>query len=199
MALYPDACQRQVLPLWTEWMGIFEQPNQSDKVHATFLSALQGGGWMRHNEAGEKFLKVIVHTAISAATEAEGAAAEGGKMPVAFGPLDALSKLVVLMMKNVPSEPAAEGSAAEGAKAKAQLQLLARVLSIVLGHLLRHYSAAITQSRPGGRIQGFRSRMVISTCVQSPQRPEPPSRVCVPTLAPCCPHTCLHVPCASTV
>ena len=148
MALYPDACQRQVLPLWTEWMGIFEQPNQSDKVHATFLSALQGGGWMRHNEAGEKFLKVIVHTAISAAAEAEGAAAEGGKMPVAFGPLDALSKLVVLMMKNVPSEPGAEGSAAEGAKAKAQLQLLARVLSIVLGHLLRHYSAAITQSRP---------------------------------------------------
>ena len=49
------------------------------------------------------------------------AASHGGEKPLSFAPLDALSKLVLLMVKFVPAEGA---NPAEGAKAKAQAQLL---------------------------------------------------------------------------
>ena len=144
--------REQVTPLWEEWLAICEQPNQSDKAYAAFLQSLATAGYLLHNETGERFLRVLCEFALSASTtvasEAVAALAasqgEGGK-PINFVPLDALSKLVLLMVKFVPAEGG--DAAADGAKPKAQVQLLTRVLAALMHLLLRSYQGGDFQQR----------------------------------------------------
>jgi len=131
----------QAMPLWHEWLSICEQPNQSEKDHTTFLRTLHAAGWLRaDDDNARQFLKVICHAAVASSAEAPPSAEKPG---VNFVPLDALSKLVLLMMKHVP----AEGEAA-ASKPKAQLELLTRVLEVVLKQMFRQY--ALMQREPAG-------------------------------------------------
>ena len=59
--------REQVVPLWEEWLTLYEQPNPSDKAHATFLNQLLTAGWLRfNNEGSDRFLRVLVESAVSA-------------------------------------------------------------------------------------------------------------------------------------
>ena len=134
--------REQVAPLWEEWTAICEQPTQSDKAYAAFLQTLNTAGHLRHSEQGERFLRALCECALTASTAVASeavaalAASHGGEKPLSFAPLDALSKLVLLMIKFVPAEGA---NPAEGAKPKAQVQLLQRVLAALMSLLLRDY------------------------------------------------------------
>ena len=126
--------------MWEEWLSIYEQPNSSDKAHATFLNSLLTAGWLRFNEGSDRFLRVLLESGIaaSASTEAEQQGSSG--KPLNFGPLDALSKLVLLMIKFVPGEgPASVAAGSDTSKPKAQLQLLARLLAATISVLIRQY------------------------------------------------------------
>jgi len=134
--------REQVAPLWEEWTAICEQPTQSDKAYAAFLQTLTTAGHLRHSEQGERFLRALCECALTASTAVASeavaalAASHGGEKPLSFAPLDALSKLVLLMIKFVPAEGA---NPAESAKPKAQVQLLQRVLAALMSLLLRDY------------------------------------------------------------
>ena len=134
--------REQVMPLWSEWLSLYELPNQSDKQQSTFISALHTQGWLRNDAYGGRFLTVVVETALAAAG-ASSLESEGSKPAVSFAPLDALSTLVVLMIKCVPAEaaasPPAAGRPAEASKAALQLGLLSRALSTLMLHLFKMY------------------------------------------------------------
>ena len=132
----------EVAPLWEEWLGICDQAHQSDKAYATFLQQLAGTGWLAPTEAGTNFLRAVVDLAISAATAGgEAVAASGGKLPLAIEQLDALSKLVLVMVKAAegPAPTPAQAAQAADAKPKAQMALLTRVLAAVIAHLVKSY------------------------------------------------------------
>jgi len=134
--------REQVMPLWSEWLSLYELPNQSDKQQSTFISALHTQGWLRNDAHGGRFLTVVVETALAAAG-ASSLESDGSKPAVSFAPLDALSTLVVLMIKCVPAEaaasPPAAGRPAEASKAALQLGLLSRALSTLMLHLFKMY------------------------------------------------------------
>ena len=129
----------EVAPLWEEWLGICDQAHQSDKAYATFLQQLAGTGWLAPTEAGTNFLRAVVDLAISAATA--GGDSSGGKLPLAIAQLDALSKLVLVMVKAAegPAPTPAQAAQAADAKPKAQMALLTRVLAAVIAHLVKSY------------------------------------------------------------
>jgi len=135
--------REQVHPHWEEWLGIFEQQNHSDKAYATFLANLQTAGWLRADAQGERFLRCLFDAAIAAACPPASPDNESGKPAVTFAPLDALSTLIVLMIKFVPGDPAAtsapSGRPADSAKSTAQIALLTKALGALMGHLLRTY------------------------------------------------------------
>jgi len=131
--------REQVLPLWSEWLALYDLPIQSDKQQSTYISSLHTAGWLRHDTQGERFLKVAVETALASACPTTPPEADG-KPTVSFAPLDALSKLVVLMIKFKSTPPDAAPSSPEAKKQPAlQLGLLSRALAALMTHLLKTY------------------------------------------------------------
>jgi CCR4-NOT transcription complex subunit 1 len=131
--------REQLSPLWTEWLSLCAQQGGNERA---FVSQLQAAGWLRRDEHGDRFLRVMTELAISAA-HADGA--DAAKPPLAMAPLDAYSKLVVLMLKAMTPEPTPSGGrdmspAAVAATAQAQLALLTKVLGALVAHLLRSHA-----------------------------------------------------------
>ncbi|KAL1530185.1 hypothetical protein AB1Y20_001101 [Prymnesium parvum] len=131
--------REQIMPLWEEWLVLYEQANASDKAHASFLNSLLSAGWLRFNESSNRFFAVVVELAIRASASSDSDSLNG-KAPLNFLPLDALSKLVLLMIKFVPGDAGPGGlSSSDMAKPKAQLLLLTRLLASTISVLLRQY------------------------------------------------------------
>jgi len=131
--------REQILPLWAEWMAVYDQPNPSDKAYGAFLSTLQASGWLGDNSNGEHFLWVIFEAAIAAAAPPSALESESGKLQLTFAPLDAVSTLVVLMIKFVPGDLPTSGVRTDASKPQAQLLLLTRALSTLIQHVLKTY------------------------------------------------------------
>ena len=99
-----SAAREQLTPLWNEWLEVFEQPTQSDKAYTTFLGNLQTAGWLRPDAKGSRFFKIVIELALTAAAPSTPDADAASKPAVAFAPLDALSTLLVQIIKHVPVE-----------------------------------------------------------------------------------------------
>jgi len=130
--------REQVAPLWSDWVAIYDQPNQRDKAYATFLSALESAGWLRADTQGDYFLKTILEAALSAAA-LSAPADGGGKLPVIFAPLDAFSTLIVLIVKHIAPDPAPGLYSSDSTKPHAQVAFLAKALSFLITHLMHSY------------------------------------------------------------
>jgi len=136
--------REQLAPLWAEWLGLYGQQGSNERG---FVAQLQTAGWLRPDEHGERFLRVMTELAVSAAHTAAPAptAADGAKPPLAMPPLDAYSRLVVVLLKSLTPEPAPSGArdtspAAVAATGKAQLAMLTKVLGALVAHLLRSHA-----------------------------------------------------------
>ena len=136
--------REQLAPLWAEWLGLCSQQGANERG---FVNQLQTAGWLRRDEHGDRFLRVMTELAISAAhTDGVVAgAADTAKPPLAMATLDAYSKLVVLLLKALTPEPTPSGArdmspSALAATAKAQLGLLTKVLGVLITHLLRSHA-----------------------------------------------------------
>ena len=135
--------KEQAMPLWTEWLEVVEQTTQSDKAYSTFLGTLQSAGWLRADQNGERFLRALLEIAFAAASHASAETSDASsKPPLSFAPLDALSTLVVLMIKNVPSDANAASSPSDAKKPSAQVAMLVRVLSLLIQQLVKAYERA---------------------------------------------------------
>ena len=129
--------REQVMPLWNEWLSIYDQPHPSDKAYSTFLGTLQAGGWLGLSANGERFLKVLFDSAINAAAPPGAPMVTNGKPQLTLAPLDAASTLVVLMIKYVGTGESTDSAA----KAQAQLQLLKRALAALVQHVLKAFDS----------------------------------------------------------
>ena len=150
--------REQAQPLWAEWLTIFDQPNQNDKAYSTYLTSLHTAGWLRASEQGDRFLRALCCLAIGAATADGGLTQIAGgatKVGFNFAPLDALSKLVLLMIKFVPGDSTPQVE--QGAKTLAQLGLLKRVLATLVRLIVEQYRAAHLEQYP----QGFNQRVYL--------------------------------------
>jgi CCR4-NOT transcription complex subunit 1 len=150
--------REQLTPLWTEWLSLCSQQGANERG---FVSQLQSAGWLRRDENGERFLRVLTELALSAAHDGAPGSADAAKPPLAMAPLDAYSKLVVLLLKALTPEPTPSGGrdttpAAVAATAQAQLALLTKVLGALVAHLLRSHahSAALRLSQHRTEPQG---------------------------------------------
>lgn len=123
----------QVAPLWADWLSIFAAPSSLDKAHVSYLSSLHAAGWLTPGAQGEAFMRCITDAAFSASVCASDAD-PNSKPPLSFGPLDALSKLVGLVIKFVPGDPA-PGAARD----RAQLGAMSIAIAAAARHLLRAY------------------------------------------------------------
>ena len=133
----------QVVPLWDEWLVIYEQPSQRDKAYANFLGSLETAGWLLADAAEERFLKLILEAALNAAqisTSTSGP--DSGKLSISFAPLDALSTLIVLLVKHVPCDLinyAGLHQSTDSAKPLAQIAFLSKALSLLIRQLIATY------------------------------------------------------------
>ena len=92
----------------------------------------------RAHRGGRNFLRAVVDPR---SRRDGGRRLLGGKLPLAVEQLDALSKLVLVMVKAAegPAPTPAQAAQAADAKPKAQMALLTRVLAAVIAHLVKSY------------------------------------------------------------
>lgn len=127
----PMLVREQVLTLWEEWLGIYEQLNLREKAHANFLSAIEGAGWLRFESTEDRFLKIIIDAALNVP-----GAYDACKPFATCVPLDALSTLIILLVKHLQCDPTA---CAGLHKPQAQIAFLSKALSLLVQHLVRTY------------------------------------------------------------
>mmetsp|Transcript_11818 Transcript_11818/g.28865 ORF Transcript_11818/g.28865 Transcript_11818/m.28865 type:complete len:543 (+) Transcript_11818:3-1631(+) len=127
--------------MWSEWLAVYSQPAQSDKAYASFMVMLQQQGWLKAAEPCDHFFRVIVEIAVeSAAAGGDGDKGEGasskeggdggaGRGALNFRSLDALSKLVAILVRYF----------SDAGASNTRLTLLHRALAAVLRVLLFQY------------------------------------------------------------
>lgn len=136
--------REQVAPLWDEWFGIYEQPSQRDKAHDVFMSSLATAGWLRPDTQRDHFLRALIELSLcgSVSHTSSSELSEAGRPAITFAPLDALSTLIVLIIKHIPRDASSGHTISTTPAAmhpQKQITLLSRIISLIIQQLLRGY------------------------------------------------------------
>eukprot|EP01117_Protostelium_nocturnum_P004885 TRINITY_DN1770_c0_g1_i1.p1 TRINITY_DN1770_c0_g1~~TRINITY_DN1770_c0_g1_i1.p1 ORF type:complete len:1948 (-),score=339.96 TRINITY_DN1770_c0_g1_i1:159-6002(-) len=129
--------KEQIVRIFEEWVAFYLQPTHNDKALLSLLSQPQFQGYLKDEDGHQKFFKVCIESAIDSAVPMD----SSEKPILAFGAIDALTKLVVLLLKYTENNNVKVGT-------------LSRFLSIVVRTLQLDHEAKGAQfnSRPYFRL-----------------------------------------------
>lgn len=117
----------QVSKTFKEWMLLYTQPNQTDKVFFTYITQLQQQPMLKDEEGSTKFFTICVELCISHSFNTS----ESRQNQYLL--IDAFSKMVVLMIKCSDISP------------NSKILLLGRVLSIIVKKIIKDYEEKKTK------------------------------------------------------
>ncbi|KAI9832892.1 MAG: hypothetical protein M1819_003922 [Sarea resinae] len=114
--------------LFTEWVGIYNHPGSTEKLFASFIAQMHQKQVMRTPDDSALFFRFCIDTSVDA-FEREERNPSGGNLNDAFICVDALAKMVVLLVKY-------HDEASEGSKPSkpAYLDSLLSLIVLVLSH-----------------------------------------------------------------
>eukprot|EP00656_Telonema_subtile_P027860 TRINITY_DN3003_c0_g7_i1.p1 TRINITY_DN3003_c0_g7~~TRINITY_DN3003_c0_g7_i1.p1 ORF type:complete len:2243 (-),score=499.30 TRINITY_DN3003_c0_g7_i1:111-6839(-) len=137
----PPGLADKVTELFKECMAIAESPVSNDKQYANFILQLQQLGMVKGDETTDHVFRVMVELAVDGCSSTS----DGN---INFGPVDALSKLIVLLVKYL-AEPV------NPANATTRVHLLNKVLIVIARVLMSDCSSGkqgISNQRPFFRL-----------------------------------------------